>query len=164
MSRIPTSLKRSAARVTDTSSLTRVSKNHIPWQLPAKCTFSTRRPWSRSCLSTIQVLNCFTRIHGFIGFWWIAGYNRVIRKVYPKEESVGKFAQNWDYHVRRSKKDFWCSLKNHLNQALTMLSKITRSFSVVVYSFPWLSWNSPRLIHTFLHTRVLLSLSKPYII
>jgi hypothetical protein len=31
---------------------------------------------------------------------------RVIQKVCPKEEIEGKFAQNRDYHLRRSKREF----------------------------------------------------------
>jgi hypothetical protein len=39
-----------------------------------------------------------------------------------------------------SQREFWCSLKNHLKQAVTMLPKATRSSPLVVFS---LSWSSP---------------------
>jgi hypothetical protein len=31
---------------------------------------------------------------------------RLSKKVYPKEEIEGKFAQTWDYHLIRTKKEF----------------------------------------------------------
>ena len=59
---------------------------------------------------------------------------KIIQKACPKEETKGKFVQNWDYHLTRSKREFKWSLKNHLKQALIMLPKIIRSSSVVVFS------------------------------
>jgi hypothetical protein len=58
----------------------------------------------------------------------------VIQKVCSGQKTEGKFAQKWDYHLIRSNREFWCSLKNHLKQALTMLPKATRSSSLVVFS------------------------------
>ena len=62
----------------------------------------------------------------------LQGYIRVIWKVQLKEETKDKFAQNKDYFLTRRKRKFWCSLKNHLKQALILLPKATKSSPTLV--------------------------------
>jgi hypothetical protein len=65
----------------------------------------------------------------------------------PKRRKWRQTVQNWDYQLTRSKREFWCSLKNHLKHTLTMFPKSTRNTISVVFS-------SPKALMKFLHIHV----------